>query len=86
MYVHHDKELIAAADAYLASPDWIRVEDALPEILDGATTVQLWVTDGKSVWANEYQAWHPGVSRNIKVTHWRYRYAEPTPQPPEGSK
>jgi len=30
-YVHHDKELIAAADAYLSKQDWIRVEDSLPE-------------------------------------------------------
>jgi hypothetical protein len=75
-------DLIAAADAYLASPDWIRVEDALPVVPDGKRWIMVWVfCEGlhKSPFIERFCA----GDTSMVGSHWMYL---DTPQPPEGSK
>ena len=84
---NHDA-LIAAADAYLASPDWIRVEDALPVVPEDNDWVNIWIAYDfeNDPQRSRYGHWEEGfdVDDADEITHWRY--AEQTPQPPEGSK
>ena len=73
--------VLAAADAWLAEPEWTRVEDALPVVPVGDVTVPVylwWRDGGKSV--SRYRAY--ADDKVVKsASHWCY--AEPTPPPPE---
>ena len=73
----------AEARAALAAPDWVRVEDALPVVPEGADFVNVWVclsARGKIIkhdWDKYSHEYSP------KMAHWQYNL---TPQPPETTK
>lgn len=79
-------ELARELEAARAKPDWIRVEDALPVISNPDNPYErIWLD--KAHWQKQpmWIWYHTGMDlTKTGATHWRY--AEPTPQPPEGIK
>ena len=73
-------ELIAEADAHLKSGGWVRVDEALPVVPNGANHVPVWAYKGfvySMNWYGDSTAFAP------RVTHWRY---DQKPSPPEQTK
>jgi len=75
---------IAAADAHLAKPDWIRVEDALP---NNRKAKIVWCPSSKCQYMARFDddvwlTWHDGFPFEpmmTEVSHWRELDAEPAP-------
>ena len=75
-------KLIAEADAYLANGGWVRVEDALPVVPEGAEYVYVWLWREASCTTPWHDQFHPDYP--IGADFWRY--AEPEPNAPEQTK
>ena len=72
-------ELITAADARLAEPEWTRVTDAVPVIPDNKVSVDVWLWfAGKEPYRWPFSRYADML--DSRVTHWQYVVE---PQPPE---
>ena len=81
--LHSNKvcEALNAADAYLASPDWIRVEDALPVVPPLYAEVAIWMVDSR--FPNPIRKTFRVTDKALHqyITHWQY---DIQPKPPKG--
>ena len=76
---------IAEARKLLEQPEWVRVSDALPVVPDGQRFVDVWTSHRRNgIQRERWPQWSWVFDDNGATTHWRY--AEPTPQPPEPTK
>jgi hypothetical protein len=62
-------------------PEWVRISDALPVVPEGENYVGIWIYFGGKVCPIDF---YPESNFSQSTTHWRY--AEPTPLPPETTK
>jgi len=80
-----DLELIAEADEELLRHEWVKVVDALPVLREGEYSIGIWLAHPNGVIPGRHyrgdNAWWK--SETNVYTHWRYRYIEPSPRPPQ---